>query len=82
MLSEWSATTRKSRGRDSFARYCDHVLLPGLALAVADFRSGRIDAQQRARIQAQVVRLAESFTVAKSGWRARRRASTVRATAT
>ena len=61
--------------RDSFARYCDHVLLPGLALAVADFRSGRIDAHQRARIQAQVVRLAESFTVAKSGWRARRRAS-------
>ncbi|MGY4148510.1 putative PurR-regulated permease PerM [Variovorax sp. PvP013_2] len=63
--------------RDSFARYCDQVLLPGLALGVADFRAGRIDARQRLRIQTQVVRLAESFATTKLGWRARRRASIV-----
>jgi predicted PurR-regulated permease PerM len=63
--------------RDSFARYCDQVLLPGLALGVADFRSGRIDAQQRMRIQTQVFRLAESFATTRMSWRARRRASIV-----
>jgi predicted PurR-regulated permease PerM len=63
--------------RDSFARYCDQTLLPGLALGLADFRSGRIDGQQLARIQTQVVRLAESFATTKLGWRARRRASIV-----
>jgi hypothetical protein len=63
--------------RDSFARYCDQVLLPGLALGVADFHAGRIDALQRLRVQTQVVRLAESFATMKLGWRARRRASIV-----
>ncbi|RZM01130.1 MAG: AI-2E family transporter [Variovorax sp.] len=63
--------------RDSFARYCDQVLLPGLALGVADFHAGRIDALQRLRVQTQVVRLAEAFATAQLGWRARRRASIV-----
>jgi predicted PurR-regulated permease PerM len=61
--------------RAGFARYCDHVLLPGLALAVADLERGQIDAGQQARIRATVAELAESL--APSGgrprwWRGRR----------
>lgn len=47
--------------RGSFARYCDHVLLPGLALAVADLEHGRIDDAQQAHIRATVAELAEAL---------------------
>ncbi|MEB0113762.1 AI-2E family transporter [Variovorax sp. RTB1] len=63
--------------RSSFARYCDHVLFPGLALGAADFRIGRIDQQQRERILANIVALAESLSREQPARRtARRRAPT------
>ena len=63
--------------RSSFARYCDHVLFPGLALGAADFRIGRIDQLQRERIQANIVALAESLSKERPARRtARRRAPT------
>ena len=46
--------------RNSLASYCDHILLPGLAFAAADFDNGRIDQQQQDRIRATIVRVAES----------------------
>ena len=47
--------------RASFARYCDKVLLPGLALAAADMRSGRIDAGQMETMRAAMGRVAASL---------------------
>jgi hypothetical protein len=44
--------------RASFARYCDKVLLPGLALAGADVRAGRIDAGQVETMRAAMGRVA------------------------
>lgn len=48
--------------RASFARYCDKVLLPGLALAAADMRAGRIDAGQMETMRAAMGRVAASLT--------------------
>ncbi|AMM26012.1 AI-2E family transporter [Variovorax sp. PAMC 28711] len=59
--------------RGSFAKYCDHVLLPGLALSAADFSVGRIDGPQRERVQANIVRLAESLSATQPERRASRR---------
>jgi predicted PurR-regulated permease PerM len=47
--------------RASFARYCDHILLPGLALAVAELRRGRIDSTQQQQIRCTVAELAEAL---------------------
>jgi predicted PurR-regulated permease PerM len=47
--------------RASFARYCDHILLPGLALAVADLERGQIDPGQQQRIRCTVAELAEAL---------------------
>jgi predicted PurR-regulated permease PerM len=47
--------------RASFARYCDHILLPGLALAVAELRRGLIDAAQQQQIRCTVADLAEAL---------------------
>lgn len=47
--------------RAGFARYCDHILLPGLALAAADLQAGRIDALQQALIRRTVAELAEAM---------------------
>jgi predicted PurR-regulated permease PerM len=63
--------------RSTFAKYCDQVLLPGLALAGADFRQGRIDARQRGRVDRTVVGLAETLAGERSGKRFGRRRSTV-----
>jgi predicted PurR-regulated permease PerM len=63
--------------RSTFAKYCDQVLLPGLALAGLDFQLGRIDARQRARIEKTVVGLAETLAGGRSGKRFGRRRSTV-----
>lgn len=63
--------------RSSFAKYCDQVLLPGLALAGLDFELGRIDARQRARIEKTVVGLAETLAGGRSAKRFGRRRSTV-----
>lgn len=48
--------------RSSFARYCDQVLLPGLGLASADHRDGKIDAAQIAAIRAVIATVATTLT--------------------
>ena len=53
--------------RNSFVRYCDHVLLPGLALAAAEWRSGQIDAGQQGRIRSTVADVAETLAPAVPG---------------
>jgi predicted PurR-regulated permease PerM len=63
--------------RSTFAKYCDQVLLPGLALAGLDFQLGRIDARQRGRIDKTVVGLAETLAGGRTGKRFGRRRSTV-----
>lgn len=59
--------------RGSFAKYCDHVLLPGLALSATDFSAGRIDGPKRQRVQTQLVRLVESLSAMQPERRAGRR---------
>jgi predicted PurR-regulated permease PerM len=51
--------------RGSFVRYCDQILLPGLALAVPELRMGRIDAAQQDQLRCTVAEVAE--TLAPSG---------------
>jgi hypothetical protein len=51
--------------RGSFARYCDQILLPGLALAVPELHMGRIDAAQQDQLRCTVAEVAE--TLAPSG---------------
>ena len=67
--------------RSSFARYCDQVLLPGLMLAGADFRQGRIDDRQRDRLRETVVTLTEQLSApcqpGRSLLRGRRRTLTL-----
>jgi predicted PurR-regulated permease PerM len=48
---EIAAAARLYLQRSNFARYCDQILLPGLALAAADFRAGRIGSEQQERIR-------------------------------
>jgi predicted PurR-regulated permease PerM len=60
--------------RASFARYCDKILVPGLALASADLRAGKIDAEQGMRIRATAAEVAVALTPAHGApVRARRR---------
>lgn len=47
--------------RASFARYCDHILLPALALAEEDLRNGRIEPVQQERLRQAIVALVESL---------------------
>lgn len=62
--------------RHSFARYCDHVLLPGLSLANADRALGLIDQAQQDRIRSSVITLADTLALASNGgrgtWRRRK----------
>lgn len=62
--------------RHSFARYCDHVLLPGLSLANADRALGLIDQAQQDRIRGSVITLADTLALASNGgrgtWRRRK----------
>ena len=62
--------------RSSFARYCDHVLLPGLALAGVDFQAGRIEQPQQERLRATIAAVAETLaaTPGAPGRNRRRRA--------
>jgi predicted PurR-regulated permease PerM len=58
----------------SFARYCDHVLLPGLTLAGADIRAGRIEKSQQERLRATIAAVAETLAPMPGGaTRTRRR---------
>ncbi|NNG21419.1 AI-2E family transporter [Telluria aromaticivorans] len=61
--------------RFSFARYCDHVLLPGLRMAVSDLGAGTIDKLQQDRMRAVIANIAETVASAsESGSRTRRKA--------
>ena len=59
-------------GRHSFARYCDQILLPGIALAATEGRSGQIDVTQEARIRSTIADVAATLTPV-SGAPARRK---------
>ena len=48
--------------RSSFARYCDQMLLPGLGMAAADHRAGKIDAAQIAAIRSVIATVASTLT--------------------
>lgn len=67
--------------RNSFARYCDHILIPGLILARTERDLGLIDQAQQDRIRATVIALADTLMKGsnaggRSSWR-RRKASLV-----
>jgi predicted PurR-regulated permease PerM len=53
--------------RSSFARYCDHILLPGIVLATADTRSGKIEKPQEERIRAAIANVAAALTPESGG---------------
>jgi hypothetical protein len=53
--------------RSSFARYCDHILLPGIALAATDTRSGKMEKAQEERIRAAIADVAAALTPESSG---------------
>ncbi|WP_085318313.1 AI-2E family transporter [Derxia lacustris] len=60
--------------RGSIAKYCDHVLLPGVALAAADYGAGRIGAPQREQLRATITQLAATLGELPTGggfWRRR-----------
>jgi predicted PurR-regulated permease PerM len=53
--------------RSSFARYCDHVLLPGILLAATDTRSGQMEKSQEERIRNAIADVAATLTPVSSG---------------
>jgi predicted PurR-regulated permease PerM len=59
--------------RSSFVRYCDHVLLPGLALAAGEWRVGQIDAGQQGRIRSTVADVAETLAPSSASTASKRR---------
>ncbi|MDB5857363.1 MAG: transporter [Ramlibacter sp.] len=59
------AAARVYLRRSNFARYCDQILLPGLALAAADFRADRIGSEQQDRIRHTIAAVAESLSAVK-----------------
>ncbi|MES2126189.1 MAG: AI-2E family transporter [Pseudomonadota bacterium] len=56
----------------SFGRYCDHVLLPGLALAATEWRIGQIDAAQQGHIRTTIAEVAETLAPAAAHGAGRR----------
>jgi hypothetical protein len=59
------AAARLYLRRSNFARYCDQILLPGLALAAADFRAARIGSEQQDRIRLTIATVAASLATMK-----------------
>jgi hypothetical protein len=59
----------------SFARYCDQVLLPGLALGADEYETGRIEKAQQNKVRATIAALAEAAvpTAGSAGKHRRRR---------
>jgi predicted PurR-regulated permease PerM len=47
--------------RASFARFCDHILLPAVALAGEDVRNGHIEPAQQERLRQAIVALVETL---------------------
>jgi predicted PurR-regulated permease PerM len=50
--------------RYSFARYCDHVLLPGLRMAVSDLGASSVDRLQQERMRGVIANIAETVASA------------------
>ena len=58
----------------SFARYCDHVLLPGLALGAEEYANGRIEKEQQDNVRRTIAALALSLVPASGRpWKNRER---------
>jgi predicted PurR-regulated permease PerM len=53
--------------RSSFARYCDHILLPGIVLAANDTRSGKMEKPQEDRIRTAIADVAATLTPESGG---------------
>jgi predicted PurR-regulated permease PerM len=71
------AAARVYLQRSNFARYCDQILLPGLALAAADFRADRIGGEQQDRIRLTIAAVADSLSsVEREEGASRKRRST------
>jgi predicted PurR-regulated permease PerM len=74
--AEIVAAARLYLRRSNFARYCDQILLPGLALAAADFRGARIGSEQQDRVRTTIAKVAQSLgALAPTGGASRRRRS-------
>jgi len=63
--------------RNSLAKYCDNVLLPGIGLAAADYRQGLISQGQRERIQRNMLSLVSAITRSRPERRSGRRRAPV-----
>lgn len=46
--------------KSGFARYCDQILLPGLALGADEYATGRIEKAQQNKVRATIAALAEA----------------------
>jgi len=53
--------------RSSFARYCDHILLPGIVMAAADTRSGMMAKSQEERVRSAIADVAMTLTPESGG---------------
>jgi len=76
LAGESDAIIRDARGhlqKQSFAKYCDQILLPGLALAALDLRHGRIEGAQQERLLHSVSQLTEVLTQSPGAPRSLRR---------
>ena len=71
------AAARVYLQRSNFARYCDQILLPGLALAASDFRADRIGSEQQDRIRQTIAAVADALSgVQRQEGASRKRRST------
>jgi hypothetical protein len=64
LLGESDAIIRDAHAylrKFSFANYCDHVLLPGLALGVDEYDAGQIDRAQQNNIRSTIAALADAL---------------------
>jgi len=59
--------------KQSFAKYCDQILLPGLALAAVDLRQGRIEGAQQTRLLTTISQLTETLMQSPGAPRSLRR---------
>ncbi|QNB05800.1 AI-2E family transporter [Herbaspirillum frisingense] len=76
LAGESDAIIRDARShlqKQSFAKYCDQILLPGLALAALDLRHGRIETAQQERLRSSVSQLTEVLTQTPGAPRSLRR---------
>jgi predicted PurR-regulated permease PerM len=78
LAGETKAITDDARAmlqRASFARYCDQVLLPGLALAASELQLGVIDSAQQSEMRYTIAEVAETLAPAGAPAARRRRRS-------